>query len=54
MTPQCRTLLNHLRKGKTLTQRSALMDFGVMALPRRMADLKEAGTKSIPFWKRTH
>lgn len=43
LTPQCRTLLEHLKKGRTLTQRSALMDFGVMALPRRIADLKEAG-----------
>jgi len=32
-----------LLKGNTLTQRSALMDFGIMALPRRIADLKEQG-----------
>ena len=45
LTPQCQTILKHLRKGHTVTQRSALMDFGVMALPRRIADLKEAGYK---------
>ncbi|WP_095210291.1 helix-turn-helix domain-containing protein [Endozoicomonas ascidiicola] len=43
LTPQCYVILNHLKKGRTLTQRSALMDFGVMALPRRISDLKEAG-----------
>ncbi|MFA7168909.1 MAG: helix-turn-helix domain-containing protein [Sphaerochaetaceae bacterium] len=40
---QCSLILNHLRKGHSITQRSALMDFGVMALPRRIADLKEKG-----------
>lgn len=43
LTPQCALILNHLRKGHSITQRSALMDFGVMALPRRIADLKERG-----------
>lgn len=43
LTPQCRTILKHLKKGHTITQRSALIDFGIAALPRRIADLKEAG-----------
>ncbi|OIN07924.1 helix-turn-helix domain-containing protein [Oceanisphaera psychrotolerans] len=43
LSPQCEVILNHLRKGHTITQRSALMDFGVAALPRRIADLKELG-----------
>ena len=43
MTSQCERLLRHLKKGRSLTQRSALLDFGVMALPRRICDLKEAG-----------
>lgn len=43
LTRQCVVILNHLSKGHTITQRSALMDFGIMALPRRIADLKEAG-----------
>ncbi|WP_218195179.1 helix-turn-helix domain-containing protein [Pseudomonas sp. 1239] len=34
---------NHLKKGHSITQRSALLDFGVMALPRRISDLKEMG-----------
>lgn len=41
--PQCELILAHLRKGHSITQRSALMDFGVMALPRRIKDLKERG-----------
>jgi hypothetical protein len=32
-----------LLEGNTLTQRSALLDFGIMALPRRVADLRETG-----------
>ena len=43
MTPQCKLILNHLKKGHSITQRSALLDFGVMALPRRIADLRERG-----------
>lgn len=43
MTPQCALILQHLRKGHTITQRSALIDFGIAALPRRIADLKEQG-----------
>ncbi|SDU39746.1 helix-turn-helix domain-containing protein [Geopseudomonas guangdongensis] len=43
LSPQCDLILNHLEKGHSITQRSALMDFGVMALPRRIKDLKEMG-----------
>lgn len=43
LTPQCQRILRVLKAGHTITQRSALMDFGIMALPRRIADLKEAG-----------
>jgi hypothetical protein len=32
-----------LLSGGSLTQRSALMDYGIMALPRRIADLKAQG-----------
>lgn len=32
-----------LSEGHTVTQRSALLDYGIMALPRRIADLKERG-----------
>jgi hypothetical protein len=40
---QLSTIRKQLLKGNSLTQRSALLDFGIMALPRRIADLKEAG-----------
>lgn len=43
LTPQCVLILEHLMKGRSITQRSALLDFGVMALPRRIADLREHG-----------
>ena len=47
LSPQCQMILNHLRKGHSITQRSALLDFGIMALPRRIADLKESGHKIV-------
>jgi len=40
---QLSTIRKQLLKGNSLTQRSALLDFGIMSLPRRIADLKEAG-----------
>lgn len=43
LSPQCKQLLKQFKKGRTVTQRSALLDFGIMALPRRIADLKEHG-----------
>jgi hypothetical protein len=42
-TNQCELLLEVLRKGEHLTGRSALLDYGVAALPRRIKDLKENG-----------
>lgn len=49
MSPQCTMILKHLQSGNTITQRSALLDFGVMALPRRIADLKEHGHNVTSF-----
>lgn len=43
LTPQCQMIINHLKKGHTITQRSALLDYGIMSLPRRITDLKEKG-----------
>lgn len=42
LSRQCRILLRHLQRSN-ITQRQALMDHSIMALPRRIADLKEAG-----------
>ena len=43
LTPQCLELLEHMTKGHSVTQRSALIDFSIAALPRRISDLKERG-----------
>lgn len=40
---QVNTIRKELLKSNSISQRSALMDFGIMALPRRIADLKETG-----------
>ena len=45
LTPQCQLIINHLKSGHSITQRSALMDFNIMSLPRRITDLVEAGYK---------
>jgi hypothetical protein len=36
-------ILDHMQKGNSITSRSALLDFGVMSLARRILDLKERG-----------
>lgn len=43
LTPQMRTILNHCRKVGYITPRAAIDDYGIMALPRRIKDLKELG-----------
>lgn len=43
LTPQCRLILKHLNNGNTITQRSALLDYNIASLPRRVSDLKENG-----------
>ena len=40
---QCLDLLAHLKKGKTITARSAVVDFGITSLHRRLTDLRERG-----------
>lgn len=40
---QVATIRRLLLDGHSLTQRNALLDYGIMALPRRIADLKETG-----------
>lgn len=47
LSPQCSILLSHFEKGRSITQRSALIDFGIAALPRRIADLKAAGYEIV-------
>jgi len=47
LTPQCLELLEHMTKGHSVTQRSALIDFSIAALPRRISDLKNAVTRSL-------
>ncbi len=45
LSPQCRTLYRHLtqRKAAGISQMEATLLYKIMALPRRIADLKEAG-----------
>ncbi|WP_422023433.1 helix-turn-helix domain-containing protein [Pyruvatibacter mobilis] len=43
LSPQCVLVLEMLEKNQSLSSREALLDGNVQALPRRIADLKEAG-----------
>ena len=43
LTPQMRMILNHVKRVGYITGRAASIDYGIAALPRRIADLKEMG-----------
>ena len=43
MKSQVDKLLEHFKQGQVTTLRSALIDFGVASLPRRISDLRERG-----------
>ncbi len=43
LNAKCQLTLDLLRKGVRLTVRSALLDYGISSLPRRILDLKEKG-----------
>ena len=45
MTPQCETVLKHLLSGGSITGVEAEQVHRVRHLPRRIADLREAGIK---------
>ena len=43
MSPQCKTLLEALKSGKTLTVAEALTKYGVYALSQRCGELRKLG-----------
>lgn len=43
LTPQLRKILNHVRRTGYISGRTALLDYGIAALPRRISDLEELG-----------
>lgn len=43
LTPQARTVLAHLRKAGSITQREAIMDHSVQSLTKRISELREYG-----------
>lgn len=40
---QTETILKHLKKAKTITQREALLDYSVQCLTKRIQELRESG-----------
>lgn len=51
LAPQARTVLKHIMKAGSITVREALLDHSVQSLPRRIADLREAGFDVKGVWK---
>jgi hypothetical protein len=49
-TGQCAVVFSLLQKGKRLTCKSAMNDYGIGHLPRRIADLKAAGMNILDHW----
>ena len=45
MTPQCKTIHEHLKKYGSISQAEAGTVHKIRALPRRISDLKEQGIK---------
>lgn len=43
LTPQMRKILNHCKRVGHITGRAAIIDYAIMALPRRISDLEERG-----------
>ena len=51
LTPQAKTVLNHIRKAGSITVREAMMDHSVQSLPRRITELRDNGFDVISTWK---
>lgn len=51
LTPQAQTVLRHLYKTGSITQREAIMDHSVQSLTRRIADIRSAGFKVEGEWR---
>ena len=45
MKPQLKTILKHLNKVGSITNREAIVEYNIMSLPRRINDLEELGYK---------
>ena len=51
LTPQAKTILNHLNEAGTITQREAIMDHSVQSLTRRITEIRDAGFSVPGVWK---
>ena len=49
---QCQLVYDLLRSGVRLTVLSAITEYGISSLPRRILDLKEAGVEIKDCWVR--
>lgn len=54
LTPQAQMVLDYLKTGRTLTNLIAMTSLRVHALPRRIADLIEAGHEIVKERKTDH
>ncbi len=52
LTPQARTVLDHLLTTNGITQREAIMDHSVQSLTKRISELRDAGFDIGGEWKK--
>lgn len=47
LTPQAKTVLNHIALNGSITQREALIDHGIQSLTRRITEINDMGIALI-------
>lgn len=52
LAPQTVTVLDHLVKAGTITQRQAMADHSIQSLTKRISELRDAGVEVEGEWKR--
>lgn len=45
LSPQCRKIIGHIERAGHITNDAAITYYRIMALPRRISDLEEAGIR---------
>lgn len=52
LSPQCRQILRHLQEKGSISNMEAQAIYRIRALPRRIADLREAGYRTVKKFRK--
>lgn len=52
LSPQCRQILRHLQEKGSISNMEAQTIYRIRALPRRIADLREAGVRTVKKFRK--